>query len=61
MYIYLPAVTYVSDFMARVKITIDGYKCEKCGHEWQKRGKLEPVQCPKCKSARWNEPKEKKE
>jgi len=46
--------------MAKVKITTCGYRCERCGHEWIKRGKLEPVQCPKCKSARWNEPKQEK-
>lgn len=46
--------------MAKVKITTNGYRCERCGHEWIKRGKLEPVQCPKCKSARFNEPKKEK-
>jgi predicted Zn-ribbon and HTH transcriptional regulator len=50
----------LGDFIAKVKITTAGYRCEKCGHEWIKRGKLEPVQCPKCKSARWDEPKQTK-
>ena len=45
--------------MAKLKIKIDGYKCERCGHEWVKRGKRpEPTVCPKCKSVYWNEKRE---
>ena len=44
--------------MARIKIP--GFRCEKCGHEWVQRGKREPVQCPKCKSVRFNEPRKEK-
>jgi hypothetical protein len=29
--------------MAKMKITVDGYKCERCGHEWVKRKEKEPV------------------
>lgn len=44
--------------MAEIKITTDGYKCERCGHEWIKRKKTElPTVCPKCKSPYWNKPK----
>jgi hypothetical protein len=40
-----------------MKIKIDGYKCERCKHEWVKRGSKEPVVCPACKSPYWNQPK----
>ncbi len=43
--------------MAKIKRTVDIYKCDRCGHEWQKKGKEEPLICPKCKSAYWNRPK----
>ena len=37
-----------------MKIKIIELKCEKCGHKWIP--KIEDVrQCPKCKSARWDE------
>jgi predicted Zn-ribbon and HTH transcriptional regulator len=32
--------------------------CKRCGHKWLPRIR-DPVLCPKCKSARWKEPKEK--
>lgn len=44
--------------MAIIKKNVTVYKCERCTHEWQKRGKEEPLICPKCKSAYWNRPKE---
>lgn len=42
--------------MARVPITVMGYRCERCGHEWVPRGNIdeEPKMCPACKSVRWN-------
>ena len=45
--------------MGRVPITVMGYRCERCAHEWIPRGDYEgePRQCPKCKSARWDTPK----
>jgi DNA-directed RNA polymerase subunit RPC12/RpoP len=45
--------------MARVPITVLGYKCERCGHEWIPRGDVErdPRVCPKCKSPYWNKPR----
>jgi len=46
--------------MGKIKIEVDGYLCEKCKHKWiPKKKKVRPVQCPKCKSARWDEPKRK--
>lgn len=46
--------------MGRVPITIMGYKCERCGHEWLPRDENhEPKVCPKCKSPYWDTPKKK--
>jgi len=42
------------------KIKILAYKCERCSHIWKGRGKREPIVCPKCKSAYWNIPRNKK-
>jgi len=41
------------------KITIEAYKCERCGHIWPPRGQEEPRVCPKCKSPYWNKPRGK--
>ena len=45
--------------MARVPITVMGYRCERCGHEWIPRGGTddEPRVCPKCRSPWWNRPR----
>ena len=45
--------------MARVPITMMGYRCERCGHEWIPRSNQgeEPRVCPKCRSPWWNRPK----
>lgn len=44
--------------MSRVPITVIGYRCDRCAHEWLPRnGATEPLTCPKCKSASWNRPK----
>ena len=46
--------------MAKVKITVDGYKCERCSHEWIPRNKKEnPRVCPECKSPYWDKPRKK--
>lgn len=40
------------------------YKCQRCGHEWASHKEQwekyggKPLQCPKCKSAKWFEKKE---
>jgi len=40
--------------MARVPITVMGYRCERCNHEWIPRDvEQEPSVCPKCKSPYW--------
>ena len=45
--------------MARVPITVMGFRCDRCEHEWVPRGAAdgEPKVCPGCKSAYWNTPK----
>ncbi len=41
--------------MGRVPITIMGYRCEQCGHEWLPGDtSQEPLVCPKCKSPDWD-------
>lgn len=46
--------------MAKIKITLDGYQCERCSWKWVPRNKKTPVVCPKCKSPYWNKPRKKK-
>ena len=42
------------------KITLQGYKCERCEHECVPRKKDEyPNVCPKCKSPYWDKPRKK--
>ena len=44
--------------MPRVPITIMGYQCARCGHEWLPRGDVqEPKVCPSCHSAWWDTPR----
>lgn len=45
--------------MARVPITVMGYRCERCSHEWipRRESEQEPSVCPKCKSPYWNKPR----
>lgn len=47
--------------MARVPITVMGYRCERCEHEWIPRDfDSEPKVCPRCKSPYWNRPRKAK-
>ncbi len=47
--------------MARVPITLMGFRCDRCQHEWIPRGGAEedPRVCPACHSALWNQPDKK--
>lgn len=47
--------------MARVPITVMGYRCDRCQHEWIPRpGAIdEPRVCPACHSTLWNQPEKK--
>ena len=44
--------------MARVPITILGFRCDQCGYEWLPRGGTDrtPRVCPNCKSREWDKP-----
>lgn len=46
--------------MARVPITVLGYRCERCNYEWIPRDRepsRDPTTCPNCKSPYWNQPR----
>lgn len=45
--------------MAKIKLTVDGYRCERCGHEWAPRTEGEPKVCPHCKSPYWSTPRKR--
>jgi len=49
--------------MENIKIIMNGYKCDRCTHEWVARRKIsvKPIICPKCKSAYWNIPRKNEE
>ena len=41
--------------MGKVKIISEGYKCERCSHEWiPRKNEEKPIVCPKCKSPYWD-------
>jgi len=40
--------------MAKIKLSIDGYRCNVCSYEWLAKLKKVPIICPKCKSKKWN-------
>lgn len=46
--------------MVKIKIMLEGYKCERCNHKWIPRNKKEPIVCPKYHSLYWNKPKNDK-
>lgn len=47
--------------MPKVRITVMGYRCERCNHEWVPRDDAHlPRVCPKCKSPYWDIPRKKK-
>ena len=48
--------------MARVPITVMGFRCERCDHEWVPRGGADdqPRTCPKCRSPYWDQPKKER-
>jgi hypothetical protein len=45
--------------LGRVPITVMGFHCERCEHEWIPRSENgeEPRVCPRCKSPYWNKPR----
>ncbi len=42
----------------KVKIVVEGYKCERCGYEWVPK-KARVRVCPKCHSAYWDAKKKR--
>jgi predicted Zn-ribbon and HTH transcriptional regulator len=49
---------YIVPVMAKRKITVYQYTCERCRHDWIPRDiDNEPRVCPKCKSPYWNKPR----
>ena len=47
----------LNDVVAKVKILVDGFQCERCGHKWAPRSKENPRVCPKCHSPYWDKPR----
>lgn len=43
--------------MAKIMLKVPGFRCERCGHEWQPRASKRPTVCPKCKNPYWDKPK----
>lgn len=41
-----------------MNIKLPRLTCKHCGHNWTPR-RAQIYECPKCKSAKWNVPKEK--
>lgn len=39
------------------KIKLNGYRCERCDHEWVPRDEYIPRICPSCKSPYWDMPR----
>jgi DNA-directed RNA polymerase subunit RPC12/RpoP len=35
--------------------------CLRCGHGWNTRSERKPVQCPRCKSTRWDRQREERD
>ena len=36
------------------KVTIKGFRCTRCQHEWVPKTDRKPTICPKCKSPYWD-------
>ncbi len=48
--------------LPRVPITVMGFRCERCTHEWIPRdAEEEPAVCPRCDSPHWDRPRKKAE
>jgi predicted Zn-ribbon and HTH transcriptional regulator len=46
--------------MAKVKVFRDGWKCERCGHDWIPKTAKKPTVCPACKSPYFDRPRQSK-
>jgi len=45
--------------MTKIKIELEGFKCERCGHKWIPRLSGIPSVCPGGKSPYWNKPRKR--
>jgi len=36
------------------EVTLRGYECSRCNHQWVPRDSEKPRVCPKCKSPYWD-------
>ena len=43
--------------VAKIKIKVEGFLCERCGHKWIPKKKDYPRVCPRCKSPYWDVPR----
>ena len=39
-----------------MQISLTGYQCLRCGHQWKPRGSAPPERCPHCDSRKWQVP-----
>ena len=42
------------------QVTLKGFRCERCQHEWLPRTARKPTICPRCKSPYWDRKRERK-
>lgn len=42
------------------EVTLRGYECSRCKHQWVPRDSEKPRVCPKCKSPYWDVPRKTK-
>ncbi len=50
--------TWRETLIGVAKVKLDGYRCDRCEHEWLPRDRTQdPKVCPKCKSPYWNTPR----
>ena len=40
-----------------MEISLTGYQCHRCYHQWRPRARVAPKRCPKCKSPYWDRPR----
>ena len=43
--------------MEKIAITVYGWRCLRCGHEWVPRGEELPKVCASCNSPYWDRPR----
>lgn len=56
---YSKIIYYVVILMPEIEITVKGYKCLRCSHEWIPKKQQYPKVCAKCHSPYWDTPRKK--